>query len=116
MRRIGVHHTNPFQTISLSQLPNQTCQSVLFAQILAVTRRILCNQNQLLDPFLCQLMSLGNDGTKPAAAEVSTHLRNETERARPVAAFGDLYECIVRRRSKNTRRRFVVEISRCLIA
>src|ERR1044072_4079821 len=103
MRWIGVHHADPFNAVRFSQLANQACQSVLFAEVFAVTRRILCNQNQLLDSFFRQLMSLSHDRTKSTTAEVSTHLRNETERARSIASFGDLYERIVRRRSKDAR-------------
>ena len=42
-----------------------------------------------------QLLGFGDDRTKATTAKVAAHLRNETKRARPVAAFGNLDEGIV---------------------
>jgi len=61
-------------------------------------------------------VSFGDDRSETTAAKVATHLRNETERARSIAAFGNFYERVVRRCRENARRRIVVEISRTLIA
>ena len=47
---------------------------------------------------------------------MAAHLRNETESTRPVAAFRNLDEGVVTWRGQHSRRRFVVEISRALIA
>jgi hypothetical protein len=47
---------------------------------------------------------------------MSAHLRDETEGARAVAPFGDLDKRAVAGRGEDARRRFVVEISRALIA
>src|SRR5437870_4266040 len=61
-------------------------------------------------------MCLSDDRAKSPAAKMSSHLRNEAEGTRAVAAFGNLDEGIVTRRSEHARRRFIVEISRALIA
>jgi hypothetical protein len=61
-------------------------------------------------------MGFRDDGTKAAAAKMTSHLRNKTERTRPIATFGYLNEGIVARRGQNARGRFVVEIGRALIA
>src|SRR2546430_4741306 len=60
-------------------------------------------------------MRFGDDRSKSPAAKVSAHLRNETESAGTIAAFGNLNERVMRRRGEYARRRFVVEISRALI-
>src|SRR5713226_3965390 len=61
-------------------------------------------------------MCLSDDRAKAPAAKMSAHLRNEAEGTRAVAAFGNLDEGIVTRRSEHARGRLVVEISRALIA
>src|SRR5712692_12117533 len=61
-------------------------------------------------------MGFGNDRTKPPAAKMTAHLWNETERTRTITAFGDFYERVVARRGQHARRRFIIKISRALIA
>src|SRR5437762_8333234 len=61
-------------------------------------------------------MSFGDDRSKTTTAKVPAHLRNETESARTIATFGNLYERVVRWCRQHTRRRFVVEIRCALIA
>src|SRR6267143_7020227 len=61
-------------------------------------------------------MCLCNDRSKTTAAKMSTHLGDETESARPIAAFSDFDERVVRRRGQHARCRLVVQIRRTLIA
>src|ERR1051325_586378 len=61
-------------------------------------------------------MGFGDQRSKTATAKMSAHLWNKTKSAGPIAAFGDFDEGVMRGRRQNTRRRFVVEISRALIA
>src|SRR6266851_7507621 len=91
-------------------------ERVLLTQVFAVTRRVLRHQDQFLYTFFGQLMCFSDDRAKAPAAKVSAHLGNETEGTGAIAAFGDLDERIMGRRSKYTRRRFVIEIRRALIA
>src|SRR5438132_12257724 len=91
-------------------------QRVRLAEIFAVARRILRDQDQFLHAFFRQLMCLGDNRSKTTAAKMSTHLWNETERARAVTAFSDLDESIMAGSRQHPRRRFIVEISSALIA
>src|ERR1051325_3995957 len=61
-------------------------------------------------------MGFGDQRSKTATAKMSAHLWNKTKSAGPIAAFDDFDEGVMRGRRQNTRRRFVVEISRALIA
>src|SRR5712692_10893501 len=61
-------------------------------------------------------MRFGDDRSKAPAAKMSPHLRDETERAGTIAAFGNLYERVVTRRGEHTRRRFIIQVSCGLIA
>src|SRR5438552_14874537 len=47
---------------------------------------------------------------------MATHLRNETKSAGTIAAFCDLDEGVMTRSREHAGRRFIVEISRALIA
>src|SRR6266404_8400870 len=86
-------------------------ERVFLAQVFAVARRILGHQNQFLHAFFGELMCLSDDRAKSPAAKMSTHLRNEAEGTRAVAAFGNLDEGIVTGCRQHPRSRFVVEIS-----
>ena len=116
MRRVGVHHAHPFNPVGMRQLAQQMRQRILPAKVLSVARRILRHEYQFLHTFFSKLVCFRNDRTESPAAKMAAHLRNETECARAVAAFGDLDEGIVAWRSQHARRRFVVQIRRALIA
>src|SRR6266576_1060291 len=91
-------------------------ERIRLAQVFAVARRILRDQNQFLYAFFSELMRFGDDRTKAPAAKMAAHLRNETEGAGTVAAFGNLDERVVTGRGEHARSRFVVKISRALIS
>src|SRR6185436_18560202 len=95
VRRIRVHHAYPLDAVNVRQLAQQTREGILLAQIFAVTRRVLGHEDDLFHTFFCELMCLGDDRAEATTAEMSTHLRNETEGTRAIAAFGDLYKGIV---------------------
>src|SRR5712692_2080745 len=61
-------------------------------------------------------MRFGDNRTKAPAAKMAAHLRDKTERTWTIAAFGDLDESVMARRRQHTRRRFIVEVRRALIA
>src|ERR1051325_5473307 len=92
VRWIGVHHAHPLDTFSMRKLAQQMRQRILLAEVLAIARRVLRDQNQFLYAFFGKLMSFSDDRSKATAAKVSPHLRNETERAGSIATFGDLDE------------------------
>ncbi len=99
----------------MRQLTQQTRERIRLAEIFAVARRILGHQNDLFDTFFRKLVRFGDDRSEATAAKVPAHLRNEAERTRPIAAFGNFYERVVRRCSEHARRRIIVQVSRTLI-
>src|SRR5215208_3501409 len=78
VRRIGVHHADPFDAINLTELTKQTSECILFAEIFTVARRILGHENEFLNAFFSELMRFSDNRTKATTTEVTTHLRNET--------------------------------------
>src|SRR5437588_7473311 len=91
-------------------------ERILLFEVFTISRRILCHQNQFFHAFFRQLMSFRDDRSESTAAKVSAHLRNETEGTRTIAALGNFDKGIMGRRGEDARRRFIVEISRALIA
>ena len=104
VRRIRVHHAHPLYAIQMRKLAQKMRQRILLAQIFAVARRILRDQNQFLHALRCQPLRLFKNRTETTAAKMAAHLRYETESAGTVAAFSNLYESVVRGRSQNARR------------
>src|SRR5262245_60783455 len=100
----------------MRKLAQQMRKRVLLSEIFAVTRRILRHENQFFDAFFGKLMCFGNDGSEASATKMAAHLRNETKFAGPIAAFGNFYESIMTRRCQHAWRRFIVQVSRRLIA
>ena len=116
VRRVGVHHPHPLNPIRVRQLAQQMRQRVRFVQVLAITRRILRDQDQFLHALFGKLVCFGDDRSKPATAKMTAHLRNKTEGTGTVAPFGNLDIGVLARRGEHARRRLVVEIGRALIS
>src|SRR5438445_9089740 len=103
MRRIRVHHPHPLDAVCMRQLAKEMGQGILLPKVLAIARGILRHQDQFLHAFFSKLMCLCDDRSKTTAAKMAAHLRNETESARTVATFGNLYEGVMRRRGEHAR-------------
>src|SRR4051794_36084124 len=92
MRRIGVHHANPFEFFYLAKGADQGRQSIDLTEVFAVSRRILGDQDDLFYSLFRELTGLFDDRSETARPEAATHRRDRAERARAVAALGYLNE------------------------
>src|SRR5215831_7404097 len=61
-------------------------------------------------------MGFRHNGAKTAAAKMAAHLRNETEGAGAITPLGNLYVGVMARCGQHSRRRFIVEVGRRLVA
>jgi hypothetical protein len=69
----------------------------LLANVDAVGRRVLADDQQFARALRHQLLGLAQDGVRAAADEVAAQGRNDAEGAAVVAAFGDLQIAVVAR-------------------
>ena len=60
------------------------------AEVLAVARRVLGDEDQLLHALRLERLRLPHEGRDRPRAHEAAHLRDRAERARVVAALGDL--------------------------
>src|SRR4051794_29561114 len=88
----------------------QVCQPVLNLQVFAVSGRVLPDQVDLTNALCEQSFGFGDNRLGPAASIRSAVLRDDTERARVIAAFGNLDVREVPRRRKYTWGQFVVKV------
>ena len=86
------------------------------AKVLAVSRAVLCDENDLLYTIFGKVSSLFDDRTKSARAKTSAHRRNRAKRARTVTSFCDLYKRGVPVGRTYPRTSFIIKIRRGLIA
>ena len=88
--RLQVGHPHPLDALDGGQLGQQLLEQREVAEVLAVRRRVLADEEQLAHALLPQPARLGDDVGGPARDERPAEHRDRAERAPPVAAAGDL--------------------------
>ncbi len=88
--RLQVGHPDPLDPVHRCQLGQQRLQEVEVAEVLAVGRGVLADQEQLAGALVGQPAGLGQHVGRPAADERAAEARDRAERAAPVAAAGQL--------------------------
>src|SRR6185503_5686614 len=73
MRRIGIHNTDPLELVYFTKRTDQRRKCVDFAEILAVTRRVLRDQHDFFYALVCKISGLFNDRAKSSRSERSSH-------------------------------------------
>src|SRR5207253_11282390 len=91
----GAEAADPFEAGLADERLDELRQPLLDADILAVARRVLGHEAELLDALRFELLRLAHQRVDPAAAELAAHLRDRAERARIRATFAD-FEISVR--------------------
>ena len=87
---IGVKKAYPAQVFDSSQLFQQQGKPVFQAEVLAVAGGVLADEGDLPHTGAGQPLRLGDDRFKTPRAELPAQLRNDAERARMIAALGNL--------------------------
>src|SRR4051812_44702544 len=73
MRRVSVHHAYPLELFDLTERTDQRRESVDFAQLLAVTRRVLSDKYDFLHTLLCEVPSFLENRAKSSRAKRASH-------------------------------------------
>src|SRR5262245_18792577 len=85
-------------------------QTVLQAEILTITGRVLTNEVDLANIALVQPYGFVHHRLKAPAAKPSSILRDYAESAGMIAAFGDLDIGVVMRRRQHPRGQVVIKV------
>ena len=108
-RRIEVEQANPLEAVDLVQALEQPREAAAAqAAIAAPHRRVLRDQDQLFGASGGERARFCEDRLLAAAAEGAAQLRDDAERARMVAAFGDLQIGRGARRRDQARQKVVL--------
>ena len=120
---IEIQQADPLEAVDPVQLAKQARKRATLTAVDSVERRVLRDEEQLLDPAVGQIARFADDRGRVPAAKLSAQRRDDAERAGVVAAFGDLDVGVVRRRREDTRGGGIVQIgwrlmpgSRCVPA
>src|SRR5580704_2803422 len=89
---VAVQKADPFfvRGFDLREAGEKGREAVLHSQVFAETCRVLTNQIDFADALRKQAGGFANDRFETAAAKLAAVLRNHTEGAGMIAAFGDL--------------------------
>ncbi len=88
--RLQVGDPHPLDAVDGRQLGQQRLEQPQVAEVLAVGRGVLADQEQLLDALLGQPAGLAEHVARAAGDERAAEARDRAERAAPVAAAGQL--------------------------
>ncbi len=107
---IGVEKAHPAQLFDERQPFEQQRQAVFQAEVFAVAGGVLADERDLAHAASRQALRLGHHRLEAPRAELAPQLRDDAERARMIAALGDLDVRRPARRRQHARRVLVVEI------
>ncbi len=108
-RRIEVEQTNPLQALDLVHLVQQLGQSAATMPAVASPHRsVLRDEDQFFGAAADQGARFGADRLGAAATERTAQRRNDAERARMIAAFGDFKVGRRPRRGDESRQKIVL--------
>ena len=111
-RRIQVKQANPFEAVNLVQHPQQPRQRPTFVAVDPVKRRVLRDEQQLLDPAIRQRARLADDRLGGPAAVAAAQRRDDAEGALVIAPFSDLDVRVMPGRGEHPRCLGVVHVGR----
>ena len=110
--RIQIQQPDPFESVDDIQGAQQPCERAALVTIDAVERRVLRDQQELLDAARRQRARLTDNRLGPTAPVVAPERWNDAEGTLVVAAFGDLHVGIMFRRREQARGVGVVDVGR----
>src|SRR5699024_3560722 len=88
--RLQVGDPHPCDALDRGELGQKRLQEAYVAEVLAVGRGVLTDQEQLLHPLLCEPPRLLQDVAGASADEGAPEAGDRAERAAPVASAGQL--------------------------
>ena len=108
--RVEVQHPDPLDAVHVLQRLQQARQGAALAAVVAVERRVLRDEQQLLDAARGQRVRFLDHGIVRPAAVVPAQRRDDAEAALVVTAFGHLDVGVVAGGGEQPRRFRVVKI------
>ncbi len=110
--RVEVEQPDPFETVDRIQVAQQARQRTAFLPIDAIERRILRDQQQLLDAPSCERTGFADDRIARTAPILAAQRRDDAEGTFVVAAYRDFHVGVKARRGKQAWRLCVVNVGR----